>query len=232
MSEEKNLDNNFEENKNENLKEDSLSDFQDFDETEPLEEIPQDENKQEDIEPNTSNESEDFNNFNQQENQEFDSNTLDELKMLQEQIAQDGSFFAMQNELLQNALKETDEENEAVKKYVVYISKDFVPTIDTLSVDERSAYINDAIQLKLDSLDRKKQQKKRLKFLFHLILIFVVVCVLTPFALLLINKAMLATFENYKYSQDNFEKLYRQKIEGRKSYARSVQYNKLHPDKK
>ena len=41
--------------------------------------------------------------------------------MLQEQIAQDGSFFAMQNELLQNALKETDEENEAVKKYVVYI---------------------------------------------------------------------------------------------------------------
>ena len=42
MSEEKNLDNNFEENKNENLKEDSLSDFQDFDETESLEEIPQD----------------------------------------------------------------------------------------------------------------------------------------------------------------------------------------------
>ena len=36
MLEEKNLDNNFEENKNENLKEDSLSDFQDFDETESL----------------------------------------------------------------------------------------------------------------------------------------------------------------------------------------------------
>ena len=34
------------------------------------------------------------------------------------------------------------------------------------------------------------------------------------------------TFENYKYSQENFEKLYKQRFEKDKAYMRSVQYNK------
>ena len=47
-----------------------------------------------------------------------------------------------------------------------------------------------------------------------------------PIALLLVNKTIMATFENYKYSQENFEKLYKQRFEKDKAYMRSIEYNK------
>ena len=34
--------------------------------------------------------------------------------------------------------------------------------------------------------------------------------------------------ENYKYSQENFEKLYKQRFEKDNAYMRSIQYNKKH----
>ena len=39
------------------------------------------------------------------------------------------------------------------------------------------------------------------------------------------NKAIMVTFENYKYSQTNFEKLYKQRFENDRAYMRSLQYN-------
>ena len=122
--------------------------------------------------------------------------------------------------------EELNSDNDVVKKYIVYISKDFIPYIDSLSADERSAYINDAIQTKLDLEDIKKQKQKKTRLLIHLIITILTICFITPFALLGVHKAIMMTFENYKYSQDNFEKLYKQRFEKDKAYIRSVQYNK------
>ena len=55
---------------------------------------------------------------------------------------------------------------------------------------------------------------------------------MSPIALLGVNKAIMATFENYKYSQENFEKLYKSRFEKDRAYMRSVQYNKEQEQKR
>lgn len=123
--------------------------------------------------------------------------------------------------------EETDDDNSVVKKYIVYVSRDYVPYIDNLSLDERSAFINDALEIKINQQNVKKQLQYRKKLVLHFIIAMAVVFVTFPFALLGVHKAIMATFENYKYSQDNFEKLYKHKFEKDKAYMRSVQYNKM-----
>ena len=127
--------------------------------------------------------------------------------------------------------EELDDSDDVVKKYIVYISKDFVPYIDRLSVDERSAYINDAIQQKLDMQDEEKQALIRKNAIIHFVIAAIIIIAVTPLGLLLANKAIMATFENYKYSQDNFEKLYKHRFEHDKAYMRSIQYNKEYEQK-
>lgn len=127
--------------------------------------------------------------------------------------------------------EEFNSENDVVKKYIVYISKDFVPYIDNLTTDERSAYINDAIQQKLDSQDEKKQALIRKSVIMHFVLAIVIILLLTPIGLLLANKAIMATFDNYKYSQENFEKLYKHRFEHDRAYMRSLQYNQEYEKK-
>ncbi len=124
--------------------------------------------------------------------------------------------------------EELDKNNAVVKKYIVYIAKDFIPIFDNLTTDERSAYINDAIQTKIDLEYANKEINKKKKLILHLILAAITICVMTPIALVGVNKAIMVTFENYKYSQDNFEKLYKERFEKNKAYMRSIQYNKEH----
>ena len=124
--------------------------------------------------------------------------------------------------------EELDKNNAVVKKYIVYVAKDFIPIFDNLTTDERSAYINDAIQTKIDLEYANKETNKKKKLILHLILAAITICVMTPIALIGVNKAIMVTFENYKYSQDNFEKLYKERFEKNKAYMRSIQYNKEH----
>lgn len=122
--------------------------------------------------------------------------------------------------------EELNNSNDVVKKYIIYISKEFIPIVDKLTPDERSAYINDAIQIKVDALDEKVQKNKKRAFLIHLAIAIAVFVFSTPFILYITNKAFMATFDNYKYSQDNFERLYQSRFYKDKVYMRSVQYNK------
>lgn len=135
------------------------------------------------------------------------------------------------NDLDLTIWEELKEDNSVVKKYIVYISKDFIPIMDNMNTDERTAYINDAIQKKIDLEDEHTQQLKKIKLTIHLIIIIAVILISAPFALLGANKAIMITFENYKYSQDNFEKLYKHHFEKSKIYNRSLQYNKEHAKK-
>ena len=136
--------------------------------------------------------------------------------------------------------KETDEDipsiddfedNDVVKKYIVYISKDFVPYINDMTIDERSAYINDALQLKIDAQDEEKAILEKKKITAHIVIAVAVIIIFMPTALLIAHKSIMATFENYKYSQDNFEKLYKQRFKENSAYLRSLEYNKEYEKK-
>ncbi|MBQ8476094.1 hypothetical protein IJ531_03430 [bacterium] len=144
----------------------------------------------------------------------------------QENIENKESLSEDDNALGISKWEELNDENCVVKKYIIYISKDFIPQIDNMTTDERSAYINDAIQQKLDKNDEHKQIIEKRKTILHYIIAFIIVLALTPLALLWANKAIMATYENYKYSQENFEKLYKHRFEKDKAYMRSLQYNK------
>lgn len=108
-------------------------------------------------------------------------------------------------------------ENDAVKKYVIYISKDFVPYVDNMNKDERSAYVNEAIQLKLDleGKDRKWHLFKRV--LRHIIVSVFTLVIAVPSLFWLADKSITATVQNYGYVQKNFEKLYKERVDREKA---------------
>ena len=122
--------------------------------------------------------------------------------------------------------EELSKDNSVVKKYIFYVSKDLVPYVDNLTTDERNAFINAAIQLKIDSEDENKKKQLKNKVIFHFIIMILTICLSAPFVLMGVHKAIMLTFENYKYSQENFEKLYRQRFQKDRAYMRSIQYNK------
>ena len=120
------------------------------------------------------------------------------------------------------------ENNSPLKKYIMQISSEFVPLIDSMTVEERIAWINDAIQIKIDTQRNNEDKNAKKQITTHFFIIVIVFVLLFPLALFLVNKAIMLTFENYKYSQSNFEKLYKQRFEQDKTYLRSIQYNKKH----
>lgn len=221
---------------------DFSEDFADFDEEDTLppelesQEAPAQEIQEEAIEE--SQETENIEEVNQQleEPQEIEQQFQQENEELNEEIdksTEENEIIETEDEKQNSEEKvelspweEMDENNSVVKKYIFYVAKDYVPYIDKLSMEERVAYINDAIQMKIDSEheENKKEAKKRLKN--HFIIMLLIFLFATPVVLWLANKAIMATFDNYKYSQENFEKLYRARFEKDRAYMRSVQYNK------
>lgn len=121
--------------------------------------------------------------------------------------------------------EEKAENSSPLKKYIFNVSRDFVDTIDSLTIDERTAYINDAIQMKIDLNNQTRQSNKFNEIITQAVVVFLTVCIVTPIAIFIMNKAIMVTFENYKYSQTNFEKLYKQRFENDRAYMRSLQYN-------
>ena len=124
--------------------------------------------------------------------------------------------------------EELDDDNSVVKKYIFYVSKDFIPIIDSLTTDERTAYINDAIQKKVDSEYETNIINRKKRILIHLLLTILTFLIVTPIALFIIHKSIMVTFENYKYSQESFEKLYKKHFENDRAYMWTVKYNESH----
>lgn len=167
--------------------------------------------------------------FEEDETSSIDSNKDIEKELeIEEELTREDS----DSEQPQNHWEETLEEDCVVKKYIVYIAKEYIPYVDKLTLDERSAYINDALEMKIGFEDKKKHSAKKFKLFLHLVVALIVACATLPIAIIGAHKAIMATFDNYKYSQENFEKLYRQKFEKDRAYMRSVEYNKMLEKKK
>ena len=89
--------------------------------------------------------------------------------------------------------------NKNFKKFVIQIDNDNVDYFESFSPSERVSLINKFLSLE-QIKSRSDYQKKRIKeYLIHLSIVIVTVFIFLP----------LLTLENYKQTQLNFEKLYK-----------------------
>ena len=159
---------------------------------------------------------------------EADDETSDTIEESNENTNEENAAKYIEVQKEPEEMEHLDNDNQVFKKYIFYVSKDFVPIVDNLSTDERTAYINDAIQRKVDAEYEYSVIDKRKRILAHIITMIITFFIVTPMILFLVHKSIMLTFENYKYSQDNFEKLYKQRFEKDRAYMRSLEYNRLH----
>ena|GEM_PF-2155870 len=100
-----------------------------------------------------------------------------------------------------------EDDSTAIKKYIFGVSLDYVDLIDEMNLDERSAFINDAIYIKL-AREREDAKNYRWNSLFkHIMLMFITAIIGFPLLFWVGSKSVELTFENYRLMQKNFETL-------------------------
>ena len=97
------------------------------------------------------------------------------------------------------------------KKYVIYITPNNIDYIDSLSIDDRTELINNVLYESHNSDIKHKQLKERQKYLKHLIIVCITVIISFPILFFAVNKSLQASISNYQQSQQNFQKLYKEK---------------------
>ncbi len=96
-----------------------------------------------------------------------------------------------------------------VKKYVISIYNEFVPLMDSMSVEERTEAINEIISVHNDAINEKKLIKRGAKVLVAALIGMIVLIFAAPCLLWLVNKSYTLTRNSYNEMQTNFEVLYR-----------------------
>ncbi len=97
------------------------------------------------------------------------------------------------------------------KKYVVYITPDNVDYVDNLSIDQRTELINNIITEKQKTSKKSQVLKSRQDYLKHLLLVCATVIISFPLLFYAVNKSLQLTITNYQQSQQNFQKLYKER---------------------
>ena len=110
-----------------------------------------------------------------------------------------------------NNVKTEDFPKINCKKYVIYISQDNVDYVDNLSIDERTALINKVFEEKQKSDAKSEALKKRQRYYKHLMIVCLTVIISFPLLFFAVNKSLQITINNYQQSQQNFQKLYKEK---------------------
>ena len=190
-----------------------VPDFED--ETQSLEENASDTNSPE--EDNSDSEATEKEPEEDSENQEKEETPEEEeLRLLKEKYEENSKNLEPWEEL--------DSQNDIVKKYIVYINKENIGAIDELSVDERNSFINSAIKLKFENDDIRTASVKKKRILLHSTIMICTIIIFMPIVVYLAHLSIVATFKNYKYSQDNFEKLYRESFSKSPTYIKAQKY--------
>ena len=97
------------------------------------------------------------------------------------------------------------------KKYVIYITPNNIDYVDSLSIDDRTELINNVLYESHNSDIKNKQLKERQKYLKHLIVVCITVIISFPILFFAVNKSLQVSISNYQQSQQNFQKLYKEK---------------------
>ena len=142
----------------------------------------------------------------------------EELRLLKEKYEENSKNL--------DSWEELNAQNDIVKKYIVYVDKENISAIDELTVDERNRFLNSAIKLKFEHDDIKKERIRKKRLLLHSTVMICTIIIFMPIAIYLAHLSIVATFKNYKYSQDNFEKLYRESFSKSPTYIKAQKYAK------
>lgn len=103
------------------------------------------------------------------------------------------------------------EANPNAKKYVVYIDPENIEFMESLSIEDRKATINNILNERKDSIAKQKLIDERSRFTKHLITAMFTLIIGFPILFFIVNKSLELTIVNYKIAQENFAKLYREK---------------------
>lgn len=127
-----------------------------------------------------------------------------EMRHCEEQGTSDA---AIQKEKIQPALTKIDPN---AKKYVVYVDSDNIDFMENLSVNERKAIINKILKEQNEAAIKTKELNARKRFVTHVILACITFIIFFPLTFIGVNKALMATINNYEQAKENFRKLYKE----------------------
>lgn len=96
------------------------------------------------------------------------------------------------------------------KKYVIYVEPDNIDFMENLSVNERKAIINNILKEQNAISIKTKELNERKRFLSHAILASITFIIAFPIMFVGVNKALMATINNYELAKENFRKLYKE----------------------
>lgn len=110
------------------------------------------------------------------------------------------------------------------KKFVVMVNPENVEFFDKIPMEERTQLFNKLLSEYKGNRQLAKQKKHLIKFSKHMFVGILTVLLSLPVMFLIVNKSIELTIKNYKDVQNNFEKLYESKNQGRFSSARRTVY--------
>lgn len=96
------------------------------------------------------------------------------------------------------------------KKYVIYVEPDNIDFMENLSANERKEIINKILKEQNTISIKTKEHKARKRFLSHAILACITFIIAFPIMFIGVNKALMATINNYEVAKENFRKLYKE----------------------
>lgn len=110
------------------------------------------------------------------------------------------------------------------KKFVVMVNSENVEFFDKIPMEERTRLFNELLANHKKSIECEKQKKHLIKFSKHMFIGIMTVLLSLPIMFVVVNKSIELTINNYKDVQNNFEKLYESRNQGRFNSVRRTVY--------
>ena len=110
------------------------------------------------------------------------------------------------------------------KKFVVMVNSENVEYFDKIPMEERTKLFNKLLSDHRGQLNAAKQKAHLIKFSKHMFVGIMTVLISLPIMFVVVNKSIELTIKNYKDVQNNFEKLYESRNQGRFNVVKRTIY--------
>lgn len=110
------------------------------------------------------------------------------------------------------------------KKFVVMVNAENVEYFDKIPMEERTRLFNKLLSQYRGSIKAAKEKAHLIKFTKHMFVGIMTVLISLPIMFIVVNKSIELTIKNYKDVQNNFEKLYESRNQGRFNAVKRTVY--------
>ncbi len=110
------------------------------------------------------------------------------------------------------------------KKFVVMVNAENVEYFDKIPMEERTKLFNKLLSQYRSNINAAKEKAHLIKFSKHMFVGIMTVLISLPIMFIVVNKSIELTVKNYKDVQNNFEKLYESRNQGRFNAVRRTVY--------